>query len=70
MFTIAELKHIVAGLTMSAKSASRLANREGQPESVAMEYRRVIGEVSEVHKKVQTMLDDAIRAEAVKAAKK
>lgn len=57
MFTLPELQLIVNALAMSAKSAQRLSAREGQPESVAAEYRKVIGEVSAVQRKALTEMD-------------
>lgn len=66
MFTATELKRIVTALTMAAKSAQRLANREGQPESVAAEYRRVLAEDSVLVRKAQVELD---KLSAVKAPK-
>lgn len=57
MFTAAELKFIVSALAMAAKSAQRLANREGQPESVAAEYRKVLADQSQLLRKAQVELD-------------
>lgn len=66
MFNANELARIVVALTMAAKSAQRLANREGQPASVAAEYRRVLAEDSVLVRKAQTELD---KLSAVKAPK-
>lgn len=64
MFNAQELQVIVNALGMAAKSAQRLSAREGQPESVAAEYRKVIGEVAAIQRKALTELDK------LKAAKK
>lgn len=60
MFTKAELKVIAGALVVQEKSVNRLAAKEGQPESVAQEYRKVAVEIAEVMKKVnleQSKLD-------------
>jgi hypothetical protein len=57
MFTAIELGRIVTALQMAAKSAQRLANREGQPETVAAEYRRVLADDSVLVRKAQMELD-------------
>lgn len=45
MFTIDEFNQIRVALMMAQKSAQRLSNREGQPVSVAVEYRAVIARI-------------------------
>lgn len=57
MFTAVELKMIATALSMSAKSAQRLAARDGQPETVAAEYRKVLGETAVLQRKVLAELD-------------
>lgn len=62
MFTKAELMDIAAALVVQSKSVARLAAKEGQPESVAVEYRKVGARIDGVYKKVVQLLD----AEVVK----
>lgn len=59
MFSIDELKMIVAAVALAAKSSQRLANREGQPESVVAEYRKVLGIQSALLRKIQVEVDKA-----------
>lgn len=58
MFTLPQLIAIRSALTVQHKSVLRLAAKEGQPESVAAEYRKVGQEVTE--------LFNAVGAEIVK----
>lgn len=51
-FTKADLSAILGALTVQRKSVQRLAAKEGQPESVANEYRKVDVELSRVMDKV------------------
>lgn len=62
MFSVEELKMIVSGLQMAVKSAQRLANREGQPETVAAEYRKVNAEMALLLRKAQLEMDKAAKA--------
>lgn len=57
MFTKAEFSVILAALTVQSKSVMRLAAKEGQPESVAAEYRKVGSEIADVYRKVQAEMD-------------
>lgn len=57
MFTKAELMDIAAALVVQGKSVARLAAKEGQPESVAAEYRKVAVRIDSVYKKVMLELD-------------
>lgn len=52
MFTKEELVGIGSALVIQEKSVNRLAAKEGQPQSVAVEYRKVAGEVANLIKKV------------------
>lgn len=56
MFTVAELNQIRSALVMSQKSAQRLANREGQPGAVAVEYRAVVASIGVLIVKVDEAL--------------
>lgn len=51
MFSVSELKVIAAALVVQEKSVLRLAAKEGQPESVAAEYRKVATEIQSVLRK-------------------
>lgn len=57
MFTLDELKVIASALVVQEKSVSRLAAKEGQPESVAAEYRKVSGQIVAVMRKVMSEQD-------------
>lgn len=46
-----ELKSVVASLLMQQKSVMRLAAKEGQPETVAAEYRKVAKQIDDLLKK-------------------
>ena len=52
MFTVTELKDIAKALVLQEKSVQRLAQKEGQPDSVAAEYRKVGVAVADLIKKV------------------
>lgn len=56
MFTKSELLVISKALVVQEKSVQRLAAKEGQPDSVAAEYRKVGVEIGEVMKKVSVEL--------------
>ena len=57
-YTLKDLKTISAALVVQEKSVIRLAAKEGQPESVAVEYRKVAQEISSVMKKVAADLSE------------
>lgn len=66
MFTLNELLVIRQALVVQKKSVERLSNKEGQPESVAAEYRKVGAEILGV----QNHLDMEVRKlQEVEAAK-
>lgn len=52
MFTKVEMMAIARALVVQEKSVQRLAAKEGQPESVAAEYRKVGAEIADLIKKV------------------
>lgn len=52
MFTALELTQIGKALVLQEKSVARLAAKEGQPDTVAMEYRKVGAQIGELLKKV------------------
>lgn len=52
MFTKSELKLIAYALVQYEKSVLRLSAKEGQPESVAVEYRKAASEIGSLLKKV------------------
>lgn len=56
MFNKNQLKTIAAALVVQEKSVNRLAAKEGQPESVAAEYRKVAVEIAAVMKAVNAEL--------------
>lgn len=56
MFTKSELLVISKALVVQEKSVQRLAAKEGQPDSVAAEYRKVGVEIGDVMKKVSVEL--------------
>lgn len=62
MFTKSELMDIALALMVQSKSVGRLAAKEGQPESVAIEYRKVGSRIDSLYKKVVAAID----AETVK----
>lgn len=53
MFALNELLIIRSSLVVQSKSVQRLAAKEGQPESVALEYRKVFDDISSVMKHVE-----------------
>ena len=53
MFDLKQIAVIKAALVVQSKSVMRLAAKEGQPESVAQEYRKVGQEIAEVFKVVE-----------------
>ena len=57
MFTRKELVSIQAALKVQQASVTRLAAKEGQPDSVAAEYRKVSGEIADLQRKVQVEVD-------------
>lgn len=57
MFSLKELLAIAKALVMQEKSVQRLAAKEGQPETVAIEYRKVGQEISELFKKVNAEIN-------------
>lgn len=67
MFQLDALRVIKAALTVQAKSVGRLAAKEGQPESVAAEYRKVGQEIIEVFKVVDA---EIVKAEQAAKGKK
>lgn len=52
MFTKNELVNIGKALVLQEKSVQRLAAKEGQPDSVAVEYRKVAVDIGDLLKKV------------------
>lgn len=56
-YDVKQLKVIAAALVVQEKSVNRLAAKEGQPESVAAEYRKVSQEIGEVMKVVIRDID-------------
>lgn len=56
MFTKNELAVIAKALVTQEKSVQRLAAKEGQPDSVAAEYRKVGVAIGDVMKKVSVEL--------------
>lgn len=60
MFTVAELRVIASALIVQSKSVARLAAKDGQPEPVAAEYRKVGAEILSVQKKVDQELDKLV----------
>lgn len=57
MFTVAELKVLAAALLVQEKSVLRLAAKEGQPETVAAEYRKVAAEIQALLRKTVGEID-------------
>ena len=68
MFDLKQLAVIKAALVVQSKSVMRLAAKEGQPESVAQEYRKVGQEIAEVFKVVEA--EHVKLEQAAKAGKK
>lgn len=66
MFTLSELKVIAAALVVQEKSVLRLAAKEGQPESVAAEYRKVANEIQSVMRKVVNGIDEMSKGQVKK----
>jgi hypothetical protein len=64
-YDVRQLKVIAAALVVQEKSVNRLAAKEGQPESVAAEYRKVSQEIGEVMKIVIRDIDEKV-SKAVK----
>lgn len=58
MFTKSELAVIAAALVMQLKSVLRMAAKPGQPETVAVEYRKVAHSIDQLYKKVSGALVD------------
>lgn len=56
MFTKSELVNICKALVLQEKSVQRLAAKEGQPDSVAVEYRKVGVEIGDLLKKCSVEL--------------
>lgn len=52
MFTKIELDVISKALMVQLKSVERLAAKEGQPETVALEYKKVAGQIVNLMRKV------------------
>lgn len=61
MFTKGELSDIAAALMVQSKSVARLAAKEGQPESVAIEYRKVGSRIDSLYKKVVAEMDKEVK---------
>lgn len=57
MFSVAELKVLAAALLVQEKSVLRLAAKEGQPETVAAEYRKVAAEIQALLRKAVGEID-------------
>lgn len=75
MFSMSELKQIGKALVAQEKSVQRLAAKEGQPDTVAAEYRKVGMEIGELLKKVSVQhsvleQEQAVKDAAAKAAGK
>lgn len=66
MFTIAELKVLGSALLVQEKSVLRLAAKEGQPDTVAAEYRKVASEIQTLLRKVAAEVDKLVEAGKVK----
>lgn len=58
MFSKSELAVIGAALVMQLKSVLRMAAKPGQPETVAVEYRKVAQSIDQLCKKVNAALVD------------
>lgn len=69
MFTKSQLLMIRSALTVQQKSVQRLANKEGQPESVAAEYRKVDGDIRMVQQFVDAEVRKLDEAEVAKLKK-
>lgn len=57
MFTLEELMQVWTALVVQEKSVNRLAAKEGQPQSVAAEYRKVSASIVELIRKVGSEVD-------------
>lgn len=57
MFTVSELKVLGSALLVQEKSVLRLAAKEGQPDTVAAEYRKVAAEIQMLLRKVAAAMD-------------
>lgn len=57
VFTVAELKVLGSALLVQEKSVLRLAAKEGQPDTVAAEYRKVAAEIQMLLRKVAAAMD-------------
>lgn len=68
MFSKEELAMIAKALEMAERSAARLAAKEGQPETVAEEYRKYQGAVIALSRKVVMAMDEARAPKKKKAA--
>lgn len=66
MFSFDELKAIAAALVVQEKSVLRLAAKDGQPDTVAAEYRKVAAQIQVVMRKVVAALDDMQTKQAKK----
>lgn len=60
MFTVAELKVLGSALLVQEKSVLRLAAKEGQPDTVAAEYRKVAAEIQMLLRKVAAAIDSEL----------
>lgn len=56
VFSKSEMMAILRALVVQEKSVQRLAAKEGQPDSVAQEYRKVGAEIADLIKKVNLEL--------------
>ena len=63
MFNRKELDVISRALVVQLKSVERLSAKEGQPETVALEYKKVAGEIVSLLRKVN---DEIVSASQVK----
>lgn len=63
MFSKKELDVISRALMVQLKSVERLSAKEGQPETVALEYKKVAGEIVALMRKVN---DEIVKSEVKK----
>jgi len=66
MFTNVELGQIASALMLQRKSVQRLAAKEGQPEAVADEYRKVDAALAKLYDKVIQPINASVDLPLVK----
>lgn len=69
MFSLNDLLVMRAALVVQRKSVERLAAKEGQPETVAAEYRKVGNDIIAVQNRVDAEVRRLQEAEAAKLKK-